>query len=216
MTIWAAIPVKPLAEGKSRLANALSQEARLRLNANLFKHTLAAVGAVFPPACIIVVTRDSALREIATAAGMQAIAERGVELNAALFEAATRIPPADGMLAISTDMPDLTPEDIFSMLAESESRMVIAPDRAGKGTNALLTIPAACIPFRFGPDSFASHLSAATARGINARIVNRPGLAFDLDTEADLPHCPPEFFGSFPKQTFGREDRSGGLPGDVG
>jgi 2-phospho-L-lactate guanylyltransferase len=193
MTIWAAIPVKPLAEGKSRLANALSQEARIRLNANLFKHTLAAVGAVFPPACIIVVTRDSSLRDIATAGGMQAIAERGFELNAALFEAAARIPPAGGMLAISTDLPNLTPEDVFSMLAESESPIVIAPDRAGKGTNALLTSPAACIPFRFGPDSLKSHQSAADARGIRARLITRPGLAFDLDTEFDLPLCPPEF-----------------------
>jgi 2-phospho-L-lactate guanylyltransferase len=193
MTIWAAIPVKPLAEGKSRLANALSQEARLRLNANLFKHTLAAVGAVFPPACIIVVTRDFSLREIATSSGVQAIAEQGFALNAALFEAAANIPPGDGMLAISTDLPNLTPEDLLAMLAESESPVVIAPDRAGKGTNALLTIPAACIPFRFGPDSFAAHLAAAKAANITARIVNRPGLAFDLDRQADLPLCPPEF-----------------------
>jgi 2-phospho-L-lactate guanylyltransferase len=193
MTIWAVIPVKPLAEGKSRLANALSQEARLRLNAKLFKHSLAAVGAVFPPACIIVVSRDPALRDIATAGGMQAIAEQGFALNAALFEAAARIPPAAGMLAISTDLPNLTPEDVHAMLAEPESPVVIAPDRAGKGTNALLTMPAACIPFRFGPDSFASHLSAANARGIPACIVRRPGLAFDLDTEADLPLCPAEF-----------------------
>jgi 2-phospho-L-lactate guanylyltransferase (CobY/MobA/RfbA family) len=57
----------------------------------------------------------------------------------------------------------------------------------------LLTTPAACIPFRFGPDSFASHLSAANARRISARTITRPGLAFDLDTEADLPVCPPEF-----------------------
>jgi 2-phospho-L-lactate guanylyltransferase len=193
MTLWAAIPVKPLAEGKSRLATALSPQARTRLNANLFRHTLAVVSAVFPPACIIVVTRDFSLRDIATSSGVQAIAEQGFELNAALFEAAARIPPADGMLAISTDLPKLTPEDVFAMLAESESRVVIAPDRAGQGTNALLTTPAACIPFRFGPDSFASHLSAAEARGISARAITRPGLAFDLDTQADLPACPPEF-----------------------
>ena len=193
MTLWAAIPVKPLAEGKSRLATALSQQARTRLNANLFQHTLATVSAVFPPARIIVITRDFSLRDIATARGMQAIAEQGFELNAALFEAAARIPPTDGMLAISTDLPNLTPEDLLAMLAESDSPVVIAPDRAATGTNALLTTPAACIPFRFGPDSFASHLSAANARGISARTITRPGLAFDLDTEADLPVCPPEF-----------------------
>lgn len=193
MTIWAAIPVKPLSEGKSRLANALSQETRIHLNARLFQRTLAAVSIVFPPAFIIVVSRDPDLRHIATSRGMQAIAEQGNELNAALFEAAALTPPTDGLLAISTDLPNLIPEDVRAMLAETEPPVTIAPDRAGIGTNALLTIPAACIPFRFGPDSFARHLSAANEHGITARIITRPGLAFDLDTEADLPLCPPEF-----------------------
>jgi 2-phospho-L-lactate/phosphoenolpyruvate guanylyltransferase len=194
MTIWAAIPVKPLAEGKSRLANALDLNARIRLNAKLFQHTLATVSMVFPPEFIIVVTRDSTLRDIANARGMRTIAEQGNELNAALFEAASLPPPTDGLLAISTDLPTLTPEDLFAMLTESESPVAIAPDRAGKGTNALLTIPAACIPYHFGPGSFSAHLAAAAERNIVARIITRPGLAFDLDTESDLSLCPPGVF----------------------
>jgi 2-phospho-L-lactate guanylyltransferase len=193
MKIWAAIPVKPLAEGKSRLAGALSLEARIRLNARLFRHTLDAVSAVFLPAHIIVVTRDPALRDLATARGMQAIAEQGDELNAALVEAAALPPATDGLLAISTDLPNLTPEDVRAMLAEIEPPIVIAPDREHQGTNALLTIPAARIPYRFGPNSFARHLAAAAEHNITPRTITRLGLAFDLDTEADLPLCPPEF-----------------------
>jgi 2-phospho-L-lactate guanylyltransferase len=193
MTLWAAIPVKPLAEGKSRLANALSPEARTRLNAKLFQHTLAVVSAVFPPAHIIVVTRDAALRDIATARGMRAIAEQGFELNAALNDAAASIRPTDGLLAISTDLPNLTPEDVSAMLEQTESPIAIAPDRAGKGTNALLTVPGACIPFQFGPDSLKAHLAAAEQRKIATQIITRYGLAFDLDTENDLAICPPEF-----------------------
>jgi 2-phospho-L-lactate guanylyltransferase len=192
MTLWAVIPVKPLAEGKSRLASALSPAARIRLNGNLFQRTLATVSAVFPSANIIVVTRDSSLRDIATAGGMHAIAEQGFELNAALYEAAASIPPGDGMLAISTDLPRLTAEDVFLMLT-AEAAIAIAPDRAGNGTNALRTTPAACIPFRFGADSFANHISAAHDGGIPACVITRPGLAFDLDTESDLALCPPEF-----------------------
>jgi 2-phospho-L-lactate guanylyltransferase len=186
MKIWAAIPVKPLAEGKSRLAGALSPAARIQLNARLFRHTLDTVSAVFTPATIIVVSRDAALRDLATARGMQVIAEQGNELNAALYEAAALPPAADGLLAISTDLPNLTPEDVQAMLAEIEPPVVIAPDHARKGTNALLTIPAARIPYRFGPNSFARHLSAAAEHGITPRIITRPGLAFDLDIEADL------------------------------
>ncbi len=193
MKIWAAIPVKPLAEGKSRLAAALSPESRIRLNARLFQHTLAIVSTVFDPAHIIVVSREAALRDIAAAQGMHIIAEQGDELNAALDEAAAYPPASDGLLSISTDLPNLTPEDLHSMLQEIESPVAIAPDREQKGTNALLTIPAACIPYSFGPNSFSKHLSAAAERNIIARIISRPGLAFDLDTEADLPLCPDGF-----------------------
>jgi 2-phospho-L-lactate guanylyltransferase len=124
---------------------------------------------------------------------MQAIAEQGDELNAALVEAAALPPATDGLLAISTDLPNLTPEDVHAMLAELEPPVVIAPDREHQGTNALLTIPAARIPYRFGPNSFALHRSAATEQGVTPRIITRHGLAFDLDTEADLALCPTEF-----------------------
>jgi 2-phospho-L-lactate guanylyltransferase len=194
MTIWAAIPVKPLAEGKSRLADVLSPEARIRLNARLFRHTFDAVSAVFDPAYIIVVSRDAALRDLAAARGARIIAEQGNELNDALVEAAAFPGPDDGLLCVSTDLPSLTPEDLRAMLAEIQTPIAIAPDRERKGTNALLTIPAACIPFQFGPDSFAKHLAGAAKRDITARIISRPGLAFDLDTEADLALCPPGFF----------------------
>jgi 2-phospho-L-lactate guanylyltransferase len=195
MKIWAAIPVKPLAEGKSRLSAALSLQARMRLNANLFRHTLNTVSAVFDPAYIIVVSRDPTLREIAASLGTQTIAEQGNELNTALNEAAALTPADAGLLAISTDLPNLTPEDISALLAEIETPITIAPDRQQQGTNALLTLPAARIPFQFGPDSFAKHNSAALAQGITPRIISRPGLAFDLDTEADLALCPKEFLG---------------------
>jgi 2-phospho-L-lactate guanylyltransferase len=193
MKIWAAIPVKPLAEGKSRLAHMLSHEARIRLNAHLFRHTLDIVSAVFDPAYIIVVSRDAALRELAAARGARIIAEHGNELNAALVEAAALPTGGDGLLSVSTDLPSLTPEDLRAMLMAVETPVAIAPDRERKGTNALLTIPAACIPYRFGPDSFAKHLAVAATRGISASIISRPGLAFDLDTEADLALCPPKF-----------------------
>jgi len=193
MKIWAAIPVKPLAEGKSRLAEALSTDARIRLNANLFQHVLATVSAVFDPAHIIVVSRDAALRDMASARGTRIIAEQGNELNAALVEAAALPKADDGLLCVSTDLPSLTPEDLRAMLAAIETPIAIAPDRERKGTNALLTIPAACIPYQFGPDSFAKHLAGAATRGITASIISRPGLAFDLDTEADMALCPPRF-----------------------
>jgi 2-phospho-L-lactate guanylyltransferase len=46
--------------------------------------------------------------------------------------------------------------------------------------------PVDAIPFRFGPGSFDAHLAAARAAGVPTAVVERPGLAFDLDTPADL------------------------------
>jgi len=198
MTIWAAIPVKPISEGKSRLAAALSLPARERLNNNLFRKTLNAVAAVFAAENVIVVSRDASLREQATARGMRAIAEQGDDLNDALYEAASLV-QNDALLAISIDLPEITPEDVRAMLLECEGRapaVAIAPDRAQRGTNALFTSPAACIPFRFGEHSFSAHLEAAQRAGIVPAIITRPGLAFDLDLPEDLLRCPPDLSSS--------------------
>jgi 2-phospho-L-lactate guanylyltransferase (CobY/MobA/RfbA family) len=64
--------------------------------------------------------------------------------------------------------------------------VAIAPDRAGSGTNGLALTPPDVIAFRFGIGSCAAHLGAAREAGVPAVEVHRPGLAFDLDTPADL------------------------------
>ena len=42
------------------------------------------------------------------------------------------------------------------------------------------------IGFRFGAGSFAAHHAEARAAGVEPAILDRPGLAFDLDTPQDL------------------------------
>ncbi len=190
MTIWAAIPVKPISEGKSRLAAVLSLQARERLNAVLFRQTLDAVVSVFAAKNVIVVSRDAGLRELAEARGMRAVAEQGDNLNDALTQAA-KLVEDDALLAISTDLPEINPEDVRAMLFQVRPGVAIAPDRARRGTNALFTAPAGCIPFRFGQDSFAAHFEASRSAGIAPAIITRPGLAFDLDMPEDLAACPP-------------------------
>lgn len=189
MSIWAVIPAKPAEEGKSRLADVLNRSQRMRLNRYLFRQTLAIVCTVFEPERVIVVSRDTALLGIAAAAGAQALTERGTGLNEALHQAATLPPVTAGLLAVSMDLPNLTADDLHAMLEQS-GPVAIAPDRARQGTNALLTNPAACIPFRFGEDSFALHSAEAARIGVTPRVILRPGLAFDLDTPEDLALCP--------------------------
>lgn len=64
--------------------------------------------------------------------------------------------------------------------------MVIAPDRRGKGTNALLLSPANLIEYDFGGDSFDRHCNRARKAGARLEIVNLPSLGLDLDLPEDL------------------------------
>ena len=64
--------------------------------------------------------------------------------------------------------------------------MVISPDGARSGTNALLIHPPDVLPFAFGPGSFEAHLEAAHERGLDLKVCERSHLAFDLDTAGDL------------------------------
>ncbi len=70
--------------------------------------------------------------------------------------------------------------------ANAPARMVVATDRAGLGSNALLVQPMGAIPMRFGRRSLARHLEAAALRGIPARVCQLPGLALDVDTPRDV------------------------------
>ena len=63
--------------------------------------------------------------------------------------------------------------------------LVICPDEAEDGTNALLLAPPGEFTFRYGPGSFRAHLAEAARRGRSAHVVPAPGLRFDLDTESD-------------------------------
>lgn len=68
----------------------------------------------------------------------------------------------------------------------SAPRVVLAPDRAERGTNALLLCPPDVIPPRFGRDSLARHLQAAGSLGVPAEVRRLSGLALDLDTPSDI------------------------------
>lgn len=64
--------------------------------------------------------------------------------------------------------------------------MVIAPDRAETGTNALLLRPPHVLRPQFGIDSFHRHLENARAANIHAVIYRSPTLAQDIDWPEDL------------------------------
>jgi 2-phospho-L-lactate/phosphoenolpyruvate guanylyltransferase len=190
--LWAIIPVKPLREGKTRLAHLLSPAERAALMSCLLERTLAAVQ---PTAVsqILVVSRDEAVLRQARAAGVATLREaRPFTLNAALTQArdlAAR-QGADSVLILPADLPLVQTADITTLLNTARRRpdrplMAICGDETQQGTNALLLTPPAPFTFQFGPGSFARHLDEAEENGRIVRVVNGRSLQFDLDTEAD-------------------------------
>ncbi len=187
MSAWIVIPVRSFGEGKSRLSGVLTPAEREAFNREMFAHVLAVAATVVPPERVIVISRDAA-RDLVEASGAVFLDEDGHTLNAALTQAAVhaRACGATAVLSLSTDLPSLERADVEAMLdAATDAGCVIAPDRWGKGTNALCLSPPAAIPYLYGDHSAAAHQKAAEVAGLRVTFVDRPGLARDIDTVED-------------------------------
>ena len=188
MKLWLIIPVKPLGEGKSRLADTLTPQQRAELMRGLLQHVLEQANAAAILYEIVVISRDPQVWAIAHLAGAGVIHEQGQALNQALEQARQQAVThgADAILILPADLPLLISEDIhqLALYAAHQPCVVIAPSQDG-GTSALVLYPPAVIPFAFGPDSFARHRQAAQQAGVPCRIFASPTLAFDVDRRAD-------------------------------
>jgi 2-phospho-L-lactate guanylyltransferase len=191
MTLWAIVPVKPLRRGKSRLSGVLNEDQRTELNRCLLVHTLDVLAAVAEIEHTLVVSRDPQALALARDHGARTVQEHGLsQLNLALSRA-TIVAASHavlGVLVLPADLPLLTGEDVQALIERSKQPpvMVIAPDRHGKGTNALLVCPVGMIPFSFGDDSFEKHSGLAGIVGMRLEICERPNLALDVDLPEDL------------------------------
>jgi 2-phospho-L-lactate guanylyltransferase len=191
MSLWAIIPARLPAEGKSRLAPVLSEAERRRLNLEFFRQTLSTVSIAVGRHRTIAISRSQALLRIADMAGCAAILERSpYGLNEALVQAAKAAARAGAtrVLSVSCDLPFLTPDDLRTLIAAAEGAqgLAIAADRAGSGTNAMIVSPIGAIPYRYGTDSFEAHRHAARTAGLKLETVRLAGLSFDVDTPDDL------------------------------
>jgi 2-phospho-L-lactate guanylyltransferase len=191
--IWAIVPAKTLEQAKTRLARVLSPDERRVLSLAMLRDVLGALCGARTLDRVAVVTADAALAAEARAVGAAVVAEPGVGQNAALEAGAAycREQGAGEMLAVSADLPLLRPAAVEQLIAQAmqaeQSRLVLlAPSRDGTGTNAMLQRPPGILPFLFGSNSLQRHQQAAAEREVKVELVRAPGLAFDVDTPADL------------------------------
>ncbi|MDH5508210.1 MAG: 2-phospho-L-lactate guanylyltransferase [Anaerolineae bacterium] len=191
MTLWAIVPVKPLRRGKSRLASVLSEDERTELNRQLLANTLDTLTQLSEIEQVLVISRDPEALALAREHGARTVREAGApKLNAALTRATVMAgtQAARGVLVLPADLPQITVEDVRTMLAAGQEPpvVVIAPDHRGKGTNALFINPAGMIKYDFGPDSFKQHCKRAKKAGATLKVCELSSLARDVDLPEDL------------------------------
>jgi 2-phospho-L-lactate guanylyltransferase len=189
--LWAIVPVKPLRRAKSRLASVLNRDERAALSQEMLIHTLGVLKTVPGIERVLVVSRDSRALAIARDVGAHTVTERGEpQLNSALVRATlvARGYGVSGVLVLPADLPLVQKEDIEMLVSRATDPpvVVIAPDRHGKGTNALLASPPGLIEYDFGPDSFKLHQERALEAGARVEICELPSLGLDVDMPEDL------------------------------
>ena len=191
MTLWAIVPVKPLRRGKSRLSGTLSEDERTELNRALLQNTLKTFSDLREVEEVLVISRDPQALAIARHHGARTVREDGQpELNTALKRATViaQVYATRGVLILPADLPLVTREDVLTLIerAGEPPAVVIAPDRHGTGTNALLISPAGLIEYDFGENSFQRHCQRTREAGARLEIVDLPTLGLDLDLPEDL------------------------------
>jgi 2-phospho-L-lactate guanylyltransferase len=179
------IPMKPLAGAKERLAPALDPAERRHLSLAMLADVIAAARGFER---VWVLNSDPDAASLARDAGVEAVDDPapGLGLNASLAAATARAiaDGAEGVLVVSADLPSVAADDLAAVCAQPG--VALATDGKHVGTNALWRSPPDLIGVAFGPASLAAHATLAWDAGVGARVVERPGLALDVDTPADL------------------------------
>lgn len=174
------LPLKALAEGKSRLLPAGSR--RPTLVRAFARDVLAAVGACAFVERVYVVSpsRDLGLP------GVAVLDDLGDgDLNAALRQAervARLRHPGLAVTALCADLPALRAVDLDTALGSSLAPRWYVADRAGTGTTLLAAAPGVDLDPHFGAGSARLH-EVSGARPLHAEVTS---LRHDVDTPADL------------------------------
>ena len=186
--VIAIVPMKPLSQGKSRLAKTLTAEQRADLAMGMLRRVLLAIRAASVET-IWVVGGDNRVRNMTRNLGGECLEELGKDLNDTLkkaFELAFE--QGKSALYVAGDLPFLKPADIHSMMQASrgQGNVTLAPARRDGGTNSILVPCGVPLQPELGQGSFMKHLSQAARLETSVAINSSQGLGFDLDVVDDL------------------------------
>lgn len=174
------VPIKAFGRAKVRLSGRLGPAQRAELARIMAERVLAAAA----PLPTLVVCDDRDVAAFATDRGARVEWTPGLGLNGAVTEAVERarrrgtgrVVVAHADLPLAVDLPEVADFD----------GVTLVPDRRGEGTNVASVPTDAGFAWGYGPGSFARHRTEAERLGLPLRVLDRPGLAWDVDVPDDL------------------------------
>ncbi len=192
--IQALLPIKHLTGVKTRLGNILSAEERRQLVRAMAEDVVAALKATKGLAGITVVSHDASVASWAKSHDLDLINDRDASgLSSAIGLAAHQANEAGAaaILVVLADTPLATASDFEAVIeahnkADAPAHLILSPSRDNDGSNCLLVAPPGAMAFHYGPGSAKAHSNEAQAADLVVTQLKRPGIAHDIDTEADL------------------------------
>lgn len=190
------LPVKRFARAKTRVVETIGPPGRAAVLRAMLADVLVALDTAREVERVIMVTGEGRAEKVAMERakrsptpleilrdpvdhGHSEAATLGIVRAKALGATCTALLPGD--------CPLLDPAELDASLSEfAEGTVGVATDRHGSGTNMLVLSPADAIGPAFGPGSRERHLDRAQRAGYEAKLLDVPSLALDLDTPDDL------------------------------
>ena len=189
------MPLRDGHSGKTRLADHFTQQERGQVVTALVRHVVRTLHAVDLSGVLVVTHAPEFVRRVLPPhSRLQVVAQPaerpGLNAGVTLGREVAAEQGVDRLLIVHADLPLLALADVEALLSR-RGDLVLAPDRAGTGTNALVLDAASRdFRFRFGPGSRLAHLREAAALGLRSAVVERSGTWTDLDTAADWAALP--------------------------
>jgi len=185
------IPAKSFGRAKSRLHPVLDAPSRASLARSLFEHVVDTVTACPRVDRVLIVTDGDDVAELASTRALGCVRDQGksplsLAVDLGLDEARAR--GSGAVLVLMADLPRLTVTDVAALVAGLDHASVVtAPDVPRRGTNALGLAAGVQLLTAFGrDDSFRDHMAIAAERSLRVHVHESAGVAFDIDTPADL------------------------------
>ena len=193
----AIVPIRSLTEGKTRLAAEFTIEARAALTRHLLHGVImAAIESGVVDEVVVVSPDPDALRFASSVSPTiiplsEDFTRPGLNPAVEVARAWALERDAAAVVTLFGDLPLLTPGEVRNLIRR-DAPVVLAPDRHGTGTNALLLRLRArsvdanpTFRFQFGVDSYHRHVEQAHELGLEVATAIMAGTAFDLDTPDD-------------------------------